>query len=256
MLWYKTWLETRLRFLIGLTLLVCCAAVIVMAHPKMVRDVLPLATSVDPEGAVGAEIRESVALLRTYRGYVWSQWFDALGAQFWTVFAVLLGTGGLLIQASLRGGALYTLSMPVSRTRLLVVRAATGLAELFLMAVVPALMFPLLSPLVGQTYGVGEALVYGTCLFVAGSVFFSVAFLMSTMFRDVGRPLLIGFCVVFVTGLFGQAFPDALPSKLLVMTAEDYFRGDGVPWLGLLSHVGVSAALLYGALRNIARQDF
>ena len=42
---------------------------------------------------------------------------------------MLLGTGGLLSQA-IGGGALFTLSLPVSRERLLGVRAATGLAEL------------------------------------------------------------------------------------------------------------------------------
>ena len=51
----------------------------------------------------------------------------------WTLFAVLLGTGGLLSQAS-GGGALFTLSLPVSRNRLLGVRAATGLAELLVLA--------------------------------------------------------------------------------------------------------------------------
>ena len=40
------------------------------------------------------------------------------------------------------------------------------------------------------------------------------------------------------------------------MSAESYFRGGGVPWIGLLVRVAVSAALLYGAVLNIARQDF
>jgi hypothetical protein len=40
------------------------------------------------------------------------------------------------------------------------------------------------------------------------------------------------------------------------MTGEVYFRGGGLPWLGLLVSVAVSAALLYAATMNIARQDF
>ena len=40
------------------------------------------------------------------------------------------------------------------------------------------------------------------------------------------------------------------------MSAEVYFRGGGLPWLGLLASAAVSAAMLYGAARNIARQDF
>jgi ABC-2 type transport system permease protein len=247
MLWYKAWLETRVRFFFGLGVLVCFAVVVVLVYPRVMREVLPLAATVDPEGA---------SLLGSYRGYVWSQWFRENVVEVWTYLAVLLGTGGLLIQASSGGGALYTLSMPVTRTRLLGVRAAAGLAELFLMAVIPALMFPLLSPLVGQTYGIGEALVYATCLFVAGSVFYSVAFLMSTIFRDVWRPLVVAICAAFGVGFLSRTFHDSLPSSLLVITGESYFRGEGLPWSGLLIRIAASAALLYGALRNIERQDF
>lgn len=121
MLWYKAWLETRWRFLVGLVLLMCSAAAAVLAYPRVVRELLPLVPSADLGGVVGGLIREQANLSRTYRGYVWAQWFRQDMAQTWTIFAVLLGTGGLLSQAS-RGGALYTLSMPASRTRLLGVR--------------------------------------------------------------------------------------------------------------------------------------
>jgi len=41
-----------------------------------------------------------------------------------------------------------------------------------------------------------------------------------------------------------------------VMSAGSYFRTGRLPWLGLLASVALSAALLYGAARNIERQDF
>jgi hypothetical protein len=41
-----------------------------------------------------------------------------------------------------------------------------------------------------------------------------------------------------------------------VMSAEVYFRGGGLPWLGLLASAALSVAMLYAASRNIARQDF
>ena len=40
------------------------------------------------------------------------------------------------------------------------------------------------------------------------------------------------------------------------MSGETYFRGGGLPWLGLLASAAVSAAMLYAAASNIARQDF
>jgi ABC-2 type transport system permease protein len=259
MLWYKAWLETRWRFLIGLVLLVCSAAAIVLVYTRvmgLVQPLVPLVPSVDAGSDIGRELREAADLLRSYRGYIWSQWFRQNMPQIWAIFAVMLGTGGLLTQTS-RGGALYTLSMPVSRARLVGVRAATGLGELLVLAIVPTLVLPLLSPLVGQTYGVGDAVVHGACLFIRGAVFFSLAFLLSTVFADVWRPALIAVCALAAVGFVEQVFHDALPTAWFhVMSAESYFRGGGVPWPGLIVSALVSTAMLYGAVENISRRDF
>lgn len=253
MLWYKAWLETRWRFLTGLVLLMCSAAAVVFAYSQ-VLSLLPLVPAAGG-GEVGLEIREKAALLTTYRGYVWSQWFGQNMAGLWTLFAVVIGSGGLLNQAS--RGALYTLSMPVSRTRLLGVRASLSLAELFALALLPSLVLPALSPLVGQRYGIGDAFVHASCVFVGGSVFFSLTFLLSTVFSDIWRPALVTCGVAFGLGLFEQTLHGALPSSLFhVSSAESYFRGTGIPWIGLVIRVGLSGALFYGAVVNIARQDF
>src|SRR5215813_1459488 len=133
MLWHKSWLETRSRFLIGLGVLACSAAGVVFVYPRVV-ELLPLVTARDTGGELGRQIRESAELVRDYRGYIWSKWFGQHLIQVWTLFAVLLGSGGLVSQAA-RGGALFTLSLPVSRRRLVAVRAAVGLGELLVLAV-------------------------------------------------------------------------------------------------------------------------
>lgn len=256
MLWYKSWLETRWRFLIGLALLMLSACGTVFGYPEVVK-LLPLAPKVDVSGEIGRQVAEAMELARDYRGYVWSNWFRQNMLQMWTLFAVLLGTGGLLSQASGGGGALFTLSLPVTRNRLLGVRAATGLSELMVLAFVPSLLLPVLSPAVGQTYGIGDALVHSACLFIAGGVFFSLAFLLSTVFSDVWRPVLIVVCAAAVLAFGGVVFRDLSRYSLFrVMSAEVYFRGGGLPWLGLLVSAAVSMAMLYAATRNIARQDF
>ena len=255
MLWYKSWMETRWRFLIGLAVLMLSAASTVLVYPEVVK-LLPVVAKPDLSGQIGRRIAEAMELARDYRGYVWSQWFMQNMPQMWGLFAVLLGTGGLLSQAS-GGGALFTLSLPASRNRLVGVRAATGLAELLVLAVVPSLLLPILSPAIGQTYGIGDALVHSACLFIAGAVFFSLTFLLSTVFSDVWRPLLIVLCLAVVLAIFEQFFRDLSRYSLFrVMSAEVYFRGGGLPWLGLLASAAVSVAMLYAAARNIARQDF
>ena len=255
MLWYKAWLETRWRFVIGLALLMCSAAGVVFAYPK-VLTLLPLVATDHTGGELGRRIKEAADLARVYRGYVWSQAFRQNMAQTVTLFAVLLGTGGLLSQTS-GGAALFTLSLPVSRHRLLGVRAAAGLAELFVLAMVPALLIPLLSPAVGEHYAVGAALVHGVCLFIACTVFFSLAFLLSTVFTDIWRPLLIACAAAVALALYEQVFRMfSRYSIFAVMSGETYFRGGQVPWLGLLACAAASAAMLYGAAINTARHDF
>jgi ABC-2 type transport system permease protein len=254
MLGYKVWLDTRWRFLIGLALLAGSAFSIVIAYPR-VMQLMPLVPSVDTGSELGRRIREAAELSRSYRGYIWSQWFRQQPTQLGTLFAALLGTGGLLSQSA--GGALFTLSLPVSRHRLVGVRAAAGLAELFVLAFVPSLAIPIASPAIGQTYGVGSALVHAACWFVAGSVFFSLAVLLSTVFSDVWRPLLLTCAVAFALALCDFVFRDiGLFSIFRVISAEAYFRTGSLPWFGLLASAAISGALLYGAAANFARKDF
>ena len=73
MLWYKSWLETRWRFLIGLALLLCLAGATVFTYPQVMKLMPMVPTNVT--GPLGERIREAAALARDYRGYVWSQWF-------------------------------------------------------------------------------------------------------------------------------------------------------------------------------------
>jgi len=254
-LWSKAWRETRWRFLIGFALLMCSAAVTVLGYPRLV-ELMKVMPNTDTGGELGRQIRESIELARDYRGYVWSQWFLKTMSQQWVLFAALLGAGGLLARSA-GSGTLFMLSLPVSRRRIVGIRAATGLVELLALALVPSLLLPLLSPAIGHTYGLGDALIHGSCLFVAGSVFFSLSFLLSTVFHDVWRPWLIVLGGAGVLSLLEQVSPGFSRHGLSrVMGAESYFRGGGLPWLGLIVSAGVSVAALYAATRNIERRDF
>jgi ABC-type transport system involved in multi-copper enzyme maturation permease subunit len=228
---------------------------IVFGYPK-VLELMPLVPAVDTGGALGRRIREAADLSRNYRGYVWLQWFSENLPQAATLFAALLGTGGLLSRSA-GTGVLFTLSLPASRRRIVGVRAATGLAELFVLIAVSTLVLPLLSPAIGQRYSLADAAVHGACAFIVGTVFFSLAFLLSTIFSDLWRPLLLACAVAVVLAIAEQLFRDVAPYGVYgAMSGERYFRTGGVPWLGLLASAAASAALLTAATRNVERQDF
>ena len=255
MFWYKAWLETRWRFLVGLGLLTISACGTVIYYPEVMK-LMPMAGSVEVSGELGRRIKEGVELASTYRGYIWSQWFSQNVAEMGTLFAILLGSGSPIAQGS-AGAALFTLSLPASRNRLLAVRTATGLGEWLTITLVSSLVIPLLSPIVGERYSLSSALVHGACLFAAGTVFFSLAVLLSALLGDLLKPIVLA-CSAAMALALGQFVFEGLASygPFAVMSGESYFRGTGLPWLGLLLSVASSIAMLYGATLVLARRDF
>ncbi|HUK34485.1 MAG TPA: hypothetical protein VLV86_11265 [Vicinamibacterales bacterium] len=252
MLWYKSWLDTRWRFLIGFVLLAIMAGGIVASY-NVSRSLLPALASrpLDTSTTAGRLLREAIQVQQTYRGFVWVQWFRQNLLETGTLFAILLGSGGVV--STSRGG-LFTLSLPASRRDWMLTRAATGLGEFFVLATVPSLALPILSPIVGQHYSVVDLVAHGVCFFVAAAVFYSLAFLLSTIFQDVWRPLGIAVGIACVIALV-EGLLD-VKGLFHVMSGYDYFTSRSVPWLGLMFSGAASAAFLYGAVVNVVRKDF
>lgn len=254
MLWYKSWMETRWMFIIGLVVASCVAASVVLVWPK-VMGLLPLAATIEPNSEIGRRIRESADQIATYQGYVASQWFGKNLRPIASLFGILLGSGGLLSQSA-GGAALFTLSMPVSRTKVLVTRAAAGLAELCVMTVGASLMIPLLSPAVGKSYGAGEALITSLALWIAATVFFSLTFFLSTVFTDIWRPMLIAVGAAIGVSIVEQFAHGSSGYMIFDATNPGYTLASDLPWRALLVRMAISAALLYAAVINIRRRDF
>ncbi len=250
MLWYKAWLETRLRFFIGLGLLLFMACGVAFEY-NAVQQLMPIAESMPADGVLGSVIQRALEVERTFDGFVWYQWFRQNLSQTWMLFALIIGTGGLAPQR----GALYALSMPVSRARLVGVRAGTGLAELFTLALVPSMLLPLVAVVVGQRYPMSDAIVHALCVFVGGSAIFSLTVLFSTQFSDAWTPAILSGVVITVLGLIELA-PGLAPYGLFhTMSAESLIDGGGLPWVGLLISAAAAAGLLYAAAVNLKRRD-
>ncbi len=207
MLWYKAWLDTRWRFLLGLALLLVFACGTVVSFPtvqELVRSVSP--SEIAGSEALRQELQESIEIMSTFRGYAWSEWFQSNFPIALTIFAALLGSGSPLVRSG--SGTLFSLALPVTRGRWIGTRAAAGLAELFVLALVPSIAIAALAPVVGEHFPLGEALVYGACAFVGASVFFSIAVFLSTLVNDVWRPLLITCLAAVALGAVGLVLPE------------------------------------------------
>jgi hypothetical protein len=252
MVWYKAWLDTRWRFVVPLVVLVFNIWGLVYEYAPIAHVLPTLHADSVGGGALGRAIQEGIAAEHTYQGFIWYQWFRQNLMQIGTLCAALLGSGNLL--SGRTGSALFTLSMPASRNRWLAVRATMGLGQSFALALVPSMVFPLMSPAIGQHYDLATAIVHAICAFAVSAVFFSLAFLLSTVFPDIPRPLLIVCGVAIVLGLIETQFD--LHGLFHVMSGSTYFHTGSLPWAGLLISGVLSATLLGGAAINIARKDF
>ena len=130
MLWYKSWLESRTRFIVTAAMIIgFCGFVVFFSH----------ATA----GQYSARIYDVI-----YAG-------QAKG-----VFALLtmfLGLGGLLRERAHRT-AVFTLALPVSRSRVLGTQVGVGVLQLAALSLLPAVLLPLFSLVHRQSYPVTLAL--------------------------------------------------------------------------------------------------
>lgn len=254
MLWYKAWLDTRWRFLIGLALLVCTAVANALTYPLAQTMIAEAARNSGADGLLAGELDWSYQLAGTFRGYIWAQFVHENLYYLWTLFAVLLAADGPLSQ---RSGAIFTLSLPVSRRRLCAVRAGTHLGELALLSLLPLLAISLAAPLIGHSYPLADALVFAIHMWIGGTFFYCLTLLLAAFFEDRWRPILITLAVVVGAGVGNEFTP--LLAKLgpaRVMTGHSYFFSATPAWTGLFILLTAAALLLHFALRSIENRDF
>lgn len=161
MLWYKAWVESRVRFLLAasVTLVACTASVV--WHDPLQSFLAARSPSVD-----------------TYISYIYRVWYAGFARTLFMIFAVILGLGGLLREREL-GTATFTLALPFSRVRLMLVRATAGLLEVAALAAIPAIVGIAVSPLVHQRYPAAQAVEFALLWSAGGGALFGVAFLAS-----------------------------------------------------------------------------
>src|SRR6516165_1405017 len=136
MLYYKAWLESRVRFLAaGAVLSLYCLTFVQRAR----LDFPP--------------IREPML---TYTAHVWRGIYNGLDAVVFVVMAGLLGLGGLERERE-SGSYAFTLALPVNRLQLLWPRVAVAMFEMAALAVIPLIVVPWASASIGREYPVVDA---------------------------------------------------------------------------------------------------
>ena len=254
MLWKKGWWETRWLFLIGLGSIFLAYF---MTFGGGDYDAARWAARLQRSANLSESERQA---LNNYQGQTWALWFKWLLSFVWANLAVIMGASCLMTACPwmpYQGAAgSFTFSLPVSRRKVLLSHAAVGFGEMFLVALLPSLLLPIIARLHGQWFSWSDALIYTLLVIFGGAVFFSLSFLLTVILGNYFVGFMTLAVVVFALFLPFRSF-EARPwwNILGVMAGESYFYHRRVPWLGLLISMILSAVFMFAAVRIYERRD-
>lgn len=227
MLWYKAWLETRWRF--GF-LLLCSIAL--MALP-------PVIPAPQTRWWIGFEMQ--ISLLGAFAAV----YMAGSGINTQTFYAATSG---------FHGSMYFTLSMPVSRLRLLLTRAGVGAVETAIVISVNVAEAVYFHPPLGTT--IQQIAVFGVRSIICSMAVYAVAVLLSCLLDEMwmftASLIVVGFLypLQFHNNWVGRLNPLRGMNLMAVpITAP-------MPWLTMASSVGIAAVLFWASATLVRRKEF
>lgn len=246
-LWHKSWLESRARFL-GAT------AVMILVLGWEVLD---------SEHGMSRFDRVPPITFTQYVAYI----FGGRLQLVWVASVLLLGLGGLVREGAL-GTAQFTLTLPFRRREWTQVRAALGVIEAAVLALIPVVVIPVVSRIVGHSYPMWEALKFSGLLFTAGTVFFFTGIFWASLLAGEFSAIAIGGVSVFLVFTAQDYLYRLIPSFTVpYFNMNAFLNGydvvnratgflDGWPWAGVLKSACASAVLFWISMEIVERRDF
>jgi ABC-type transport system involved in multi-copper enzyme maturation permease subunit len=247
MLCYKSWRESKARFLIAASVVSGLCVILVAFEP-----------------ALHARFHARIAV-NTYAGYIYQFTYGGSVRGLFSILAPILGLGGIQRERAQHTDG-FTLALPVSRRQLLTARAAVGMVEIAVLSLLPALVICGLSPLVNLAYPWSQALQFSVLWTVVGVSGFAAWLLASVIFSGDYTALTVCWIVGFFTTLVTQR-PSIRPLHLngnYIMSGRDmpYFNPKTdlligpFPWGILLVTVTITLCVIALAVRITSTQDF
>ena len=241
---WKAWRESCGRFFAALALLVALVIYAVFTSPGFLAR-------------YNARFPDKPLV---YSVYVWSGLFHYALQGLWILATFVLALGGLAREKA-TGTALFTLGLPVRRSRLFLIRAAIAWAEALTLGLASALLIPLLSRFVGEYYSLAQALAFGVLMSTGGLAVLAFGLLLSEMFEGEFTTPVVGLCAL--SGIFlsykahtlrGWNVFDTMSATAYVDPTTQLFTG-AVPWEGLAFCLLISFSLLIAAGAVVRTRD-
>jgi hypothetical protein len=240
MLWYKGWLETRVRLLFVCGFYAALLAVFAVVKLPMSS---PFAAMHAPD-QVKAIVRFGIA---TYA--VATASLQLAGAGITTQSSFQQSKG-------LYGSTLFTLSLPVSRFRLLAVRAGLGWLETagFISALCGAAWIAF-SPL-RANFKPEEMAGYAATLIVCSLAIYAIPMLLATFLDEAGRMFASLPVFVALWWLFNHTPLPASVNIFRAMGEGSPLISHSMPWMAMAFSLGLAAILFFAALKIVQRLEY
>lgn len=252
MLFYKAWLESRLRFLVGLAAVTAVCILFIRLRPMLVADWI---VELHNPRWSGRPAWLSLGV-RDLNFYAWHFLFENKLQQVWALFAILLSFGGLLREKE-QGTSTFSLGLPVSRKRWLLTRMLVAATESVLLGLTAAIVVPLVSWSIHEQYPVSQVIAHCLLMVTAGAVFLALGGLFSTLIRgeQMALPITIvvlGSPYLFIQEYVRQAAPSAWVHRVdisHVMAGSPWLMWATTPWSGLAVSLLLAICFLFAAAK-------
>jgi ABC-2 type transport system permease protein len=179
----------------------------------------------------------------------------------WILAVTLLMMGGIMREKA-AGSSNFTLALPISRARLMTARIGMGLLQAVTLAIVPWFAMFLTEWTFGKTRSVSQAAFHIVLLLAGGLLFFSVAFLASSVIAGEYTAPIVSFGAVIVTAIAFSGSGLRPYSPLRFMDGAEYLNHQTnllswpIPWLQATIYVLVASLLLVVSVKVIQRREF
>jgi ABC-type transport system involved in multi-copper enzyme maturation permease subunit len=260
MLYHKFWLEARNRFFLGVIFMSCLCLFFVLAQPWI------LSRWAADEAADPSIYNPPWLLIarKDFTYFIWHFLHNYLLQLTWAVFTIMLALGGLS-QESETGSALFTLSLPISRSKLFFGRMLTGFTLALLLALLPVVILPISSSFIGLHYSVWVGLRHALCFMSGGSIIYALGMLINTVAKTETVAFFVAIGSVIAFYFLFQPYAEGTPKPFYIQVIDlpSLMSSNATASYSLLAYIKgfvvcglLSIAILYYCYLQLLKKDF
>jgi hypothetical protein len=229
MLWRKSWMEVRIRVLVALGIM---------------------------SFFLIAQYRNGMATQRAYLVVAQAEWLMI------AMIGIMVSGAGIVTQPAfqaakgLHGSTLFTLSLPVTRFRLLAVRASLGWMAMVCLIAARCVAVWFLFPVLRETATPAEMFQQAVTLTACATGIYAIPVLLATFLDDQWRLQGSFLAMAALWLLFNRTPVPASLNLIRAMGEGSPMLAHTMPWAAMGCSLGLAAILIFAALKIAERREY